>query len=92
MNKSDAGLYQVAGSESPLNDHRLKLNIYFTHQPAQVEEEFLSVCHVLPAQILGFFKALALALRPDNTVENGTITRVVKGVNIYPFNKRLAGK
>ena len=92
VNKSDAGLYQVAVSESPLNDHRLNLNIYFTHQPPQVEEEFLSVCHVLPAQILGFFKALALALRPDNTVENGTITRVVKGVNIYPFNKRLAGK
>lgn len=91
VNKSDGGLYQVGVTESPLSDRRLNLNIYFTHQPGQVEEELLSVCHVLPAQILGFFKAISLALRPDNTVENGTITRVVKGVNIYPFNKRSSG-
>jgi tagatose-6-phosphate ketose/aldose isomerase len=90
VNKSDGGLYQIGVTESPFNDRRLNLNVYFTKQPGQVEEEFLSVCHVLPAQILGFFKALSLSLRPDNTVENGTITRVVKGVNIYPFNKRLA--
>jgi tagatose-6-phosphate ketose/aldose isomerase len=91
VNKSDGGLYQVGVTESPLNDRRLNLNVSFTDQEGQVEEEFLSVCHVLPAQMLGFFKALALGLRPDNTVENGTITRVVQGVNIYPFNKRLSG-
>jgi tagatose-6-phosphate ketose/aldose isomerase len=90
VNKSDGGLYQVGVTESPLNDRRLNLNVYFTHQPEHVEEEFLSVCHVLPAQILGFFKAIALRLRPDNTVESGTITRVVQGVNIYPFSKRSA--
>jgi tagatose-6-phosphate ketose/aldose isomerase len=90
VNKSDGGLYQIGVSESPINERRLNLNIYFTKQPGKVEEEFLTVCHVLPAQMLGFFKALSLSLRPDNTVENGTITRVVKGVNIYPYNKRLA--
>jgi tagatose-6-phosphate ketose/aldose isomerase len=90
VNKSDGGLYQIGVSESPINDPRLNLNVYFAKQPDAVDEEFLSVCYVLPAQILGFFKALSLSLKPDNTVENGTITRVVTGVNIYPFNKRLA--
>lgn len=40
--------------------------------------------YVLPAQILGFYKSLNLGLKPDNPSESGTISRVVKGVKIYP--------
>ncbi|TVQ02734.1 MAG: SIS domain-containing protein [Balneolaceae bacterium] len=40
--------------------------------------------YVLPAQIIGFFKSLNLGLQPDKPSKSGTITRVVKGVTIYP--------
>ncbi len=50
----------------------------------KVDEEFLSVCSVLPAQILGFFKAIDLGLEPDSPSVTGAITRVVQGVTIYP--------
>lgn len=37
----------------------------------------------LPAQVIGFYKSLSLGLNPDSPSENGAISRVVKGVNIY---------
>jgi len=36
-------------------------------------------------QLLGMFKSLSLNLSPDSPSASGTINRVVKGVNIYPF-------
>ena len=36
-------------------------------------------------KILGFYKSLEFGLKPDNPSESETITRVVKGVTIYPF-------
>jgi len=39
----------------------------------------------LPAQCLGFYKSLELGLNPDSPSLDGTITRVVEGVTIYPF-------
>jgi len=53
-----------------------------------LEEEFLAVCNVIPAQMLGFFKSCRLGLRPDSPSESGAISRVVKGVTIYPFVTR----
>ncbi len=52
----------------------------------QLYEEFLPVCYVLPAQMLGFYKCLKLGLNPDLPSASGAISRVVKGVIIYPFN------
>jgi tagatose-6-phosphate ketose/aldose isomerase len=50
-------------------------------------EEYLAIISVLPAQMLGFFKSLNLGLKPDTPSASGTITRVVEGVEIYPFTK-----
>ena len=52
----------------------------------QLDEEFLPVCYILPAQMIGFFKSLQLGLNPDNPSESGAISRVVKGVVIYPYS------
>ena len=52
----------------------------------QLYEEFLPVCYVLPAQMLGYYKCLKLGLNPDLPSASGAISRVVKGVIIYPFN------
>jgi tagatose-6-phosphate ketose/aldose isomerase len=52
-------------------------------------EELLSVCYIVPAQILGFFKSLKLGLHPDSPSMNGAITRVVEGVRIYSMTPTL---
>lgn len=52
----------------------------------QLDEEFLAVCYVLPAQMIGYFKSLQLGLDPDSPSASGAISRVVKGVVIYPYS------
>jgi len=42
---------------------------------------------VIVAQTLALFKSLNLGLKPDNPSESGVITRVVKGVKIYDYEK-----
>lgn len=51
----------------------------------RIDEDFLSVCFILPAQLIGYFKSLNLGLDPDMPSTSGAISRVVKGVTIYPF-------
>ena len=50
-----------------------------------IDEEFLPVCFILPAQMLGYYKCLQLGLDPDMPSASGAISRVVKGVVIYPY-------
>jgi len=52
----------------------------------QLDEDFLTVCFVLPAQMIGFYKSIQLGFDPDLPSKSGTISRVVKGVVIYPYN------
>jgi len=52
-----------------------------------LDEEFLPVCFILPAQLLGYYKCLQMGLDPDLPSSSGAISRVVKGVVIYPYNK-----
>jgi tagatose-6-phosphate ketose/aldose isomerase len=48
-----------------------------------LEEDFLPVCYVISAQLIGFFKSLNLKLKPDSPCDNNAITRVVSGVRVY---------
>ncbi|WP_298715276.1 SIS domain-containing protein [Chitinophaga sp.] len=84
IHAGESGLHRIAVSESDnacmqFSDTRLVLNNDAEH----LEEAFLAICHVLPAQLIGFFKSLSLGLHPDSPSLNGTITRVVQGVTIY---------
>ena len=54
---------------------------------SHLDEEFLPVCFIIPAQLIGLYKSLQLGLNPDMPSVSGAISRVVKGVAIYPFNK-----
>lgn len=49
-----------------------------------LEDEERAICSVLAAQVLGVYRSLALGLHPDDPSPSGTISRVVKGVTIYP--------
>ncbi len=53
-----------------------------------MDEDFLPVCFILPAQLIGFYKSLQLGLNPDMPSENGAISRVVRGVAIYPYKNQ----
>ena len=52
------------------------------------EEALLSdaeraICSVLPAQVLGVYRSIALGLSPDHPSPSDCISRVVRGVTIY---------
>lgn len=81
----EKGMGQIGIAESPDKDLSVTLSVSFSACEEKVEEDFLSVCSVLPAQILAFFKSVNLGLKPDSPSEKGTITRVVQGVTIYPY-------
>lgn len=53
----------------------------------KLEEEFLAIVSVLPAQTLAFYKSLNLGLKPDSPSESGVISRVVQGVITYKYDK-----
>ncbi len=86
MKKGRAPLMEVGIMESRIPGINLDQIFYLSDNGASLSEEYLAVCSVLPAQILGFFKSLKLGLRPDAPSATGAITRVVEGVQIYDLN------
>ncbi|HEY6977557.1 MAG TPA: SIS domain-containing protein [Chitinophagaceae bacterium] len=68
------------------------LTINLCTDAKKLPDEFFSICSILPAQILGFFKSIALGLTPDSPSKNGGIHRIVQGVTIYPYDKSQNGK
>lgn len=83
MKKGNRPLLEIGIMESQLTDITLDHKFYFTENGAAIREEFLTVCSVIPAQILSFYKSLQVGLRPDSPSHSGAITRVVEGVQIY---------
>lgn len=81
----EKGMFRIGVSESADPAVDVDLLIELSMGGEKVEEEFLTICSVIPAQLLGFYKSLELGLTPDNPSKKATITRVVKGVLIYPF-------
>ena len=71
--------------ESCLDDVDVDLKIILSDENRHIKEEFLAIASVVPAQIIGMFKSINLGLKPDEPSVSGTITRVVKGVQIYPY-------
>jgi tagatose-6-phosphate ketose/aldose isomerase len=51
----------------------------------KIPDDLFAICSVIPAQILGFYKSIALGLMPDSPSQNGGIHRIVQGVTIYPY-------
>lgn len=87
IDQGDTGIYRLGVIENSPDSKKLEVDELFvlSDGTTQVDEELLAVCSVMPAQILGFFKSLQLNLKPDAPSVNDSITRVVQGVNIYPF-------
>jgi tagatose-6-phosphate ketose/aldose isomerase len=63
--------------------------VSFGVQDEKIDEDFLPVCSIIVGQLLGFFKSLQLGLMPDSPSVNGSISRVVQGVNIYQLDETI---
>ena len=88
LNDGKKPLYTVGLSEHNIAGMKLDRLILVSNDESQLDEEFLPVCFIIPAQMLGFFKSLQLGFNPDTPSQSGAINRVVKGVNIYPYIKQ----
>jgi len=86
VNKDRIGLHRIGVMENCIGELELDTKIIFSEDKQKLDEEFLSVVSVLPAQVLGFFKSINLGLKPDSPSVNGIITRVVQGVKLYNYN------
>lgn len=83
MKKGKKAMRLIGISESPVSGLGLDTTICCCDSSAILDEDFLSICAVLPAQMLGLFKSIELGLKPDNPSVSGAISRVVEGVIIY---------
>jgi tagatose-6-phosphate ketose/aldose isomerase len=83
MKKGKRPLAEIGISESAVDGVQLDHSFTFSENGFTVDEEFMTVCSIIPAQLLGFYKSLQLGLKPDAPSETGAITRVVEGVHIY---------
>jgi tagatose-6-phosphate ketose/aldose isomerase len=89
LNELKAGtkpLYMGGLIESGIFNVDLDNLFVLSETGVQLDEDFLPVCFILPAQMLGYYKSLQLGFDPDIPSKSGTISRVVKGVVIYPCN------
>ena len=81
-----SGIFSIGVMEHDTCINNLSLKLVMSENSGKVDEDFLTVPSVLPAQIIGFFKSLDLGLEPDNPSKDGVITRVVQGVKLYEYN------
>lgn len=81
-------LFSIGAGQDQAEMEKLNLNLAIALAPdgKKISDDFFSICSVLPAQSLGFFKSLFFGLNPDSPSQNGGITRVVEGVTIYPYS------
>lgn len=92
LNELKAGLkplYMAGLIESGTFNAELDKLFELSEKGVQLDEDFLPVCFILPAQMIGFYKSLQLGFDPDLPSKSGTISRVVKGVVIYPYHTQL---
>jgi tagatose-6-phosphate ketose/aldose isomerase len=85
MKKGKKPLYTLAIYESPVEGMEFDFGIQLSGTGNYLDEELLTICDVLPGQLLGFYKSLALGFKPDNPSESGAISRVVENVTIYRY-------
>ena len=85
MRKGKRALFTIAILESSVDGLEFDMEIILSDSGNQLDEELLTVCDIMPAQLLGFYKSLALGLKPDSPSESGAISRVVEDVIIYKY-------
>ncbi len=87
INETEDFIFSTGISQSARDLESLQLDLtILPSDHSKMGDDFFSICSVIPAQILGFYKSQSLGLTPDSPSKNGGIHRIVQGVNIYPYN------
>jgi tagatose-6-phosphate ketose/aldose isomerase len=81
-------MLQIGICEYKIDIPNMDLLIVLSEKPNQISEELLTVCQIIPGQLIGFYKSLHLGNKPDSPSDSGSISRVVQGVDIYDYDKR----
>lgn len=79
-------LFTIGVMEQEIKVPGMDLQIILSDNGKNIQEDFMSVVSVLPAQLLGFYKSLNLGLNPDSPSKSGMIHRVVQGVKVYQYS------
>jgi tagatose-6-phosphate ketose/aldose isomerase len=92
INQNEDFIFSIGiGQQSEeLQALQVNLNILLSSEGSNLEDDYFSICSVIPAQVLGFYKSQSLGLMPDSPSQNGGIHRIVQGVTIYPFENPLS--
>ena len=85
MRKGKKPLYTIGIFEYEVRGLEFDLEIKLSEAGNQLDDELRAVCCILPAQLMGLYKSLALGLNPDSPSESGAISRVVEDVTIYKY-------
>ena len=87
INKTENFIFSIGIGQclAELGTLNLNLGIDLCTDNNKIADDFFSICSIIPAQILGFYKSLSLGLTPDSPSKNGGIHRIVQGVTIYPY-------
>ena len=83
MKKGTSSMLEIGISETVVRDLNLAYMFHFSENGKKLDDDFLPLCYILPAQLLGFYKSIQLGLHPDSPSVNNDISRVVEGVQIY---------
>ncbi len=86
MDTGKKAMAQVTISERMDYELPVQQSFTFTTNGKSLDEDFLCLPAVVPAQILGFFKSINEGLSPDQPSSSGAISRVVQGVTIYDYH------
>ncbi len=83
MENGNKPLFQLGISEGVLDDINIDEKVVLSNESKLISEEYLCVSNILLGQLLGYYKSLAIGLKPDSPSQSGAISRVVQGVTIY---------
>jgi tagatose-6-phosphate ketose/aldose isomerase len=83
MLKGKKPMVEIGVGEIIPENTKLDLRIELSENGAFLDEDMLTVCCILPGQMLGFFKSINTGHKPDKPSKSGAISRVVEGVKIY---------
>lgn len=62
-------------------------DLYINIEQKFENDVLLGLAYVIYAQVFGLLSSVKTGINPDNPNPSGAVNRVVKGVNIYPYEK-----
>ncbi len=92
MKESSSPIYSLGVIDKKFPGLVLEKEIHFGYSDSPIEESFWMMSSLVVIQLLAFYKSLALGFNPDSPSTNGSIHRVVQGVNIYQHSHQKEGQ